>query len=179
MRDCSNGEVRDRLPELMHNRLSGETLVAVREHVAGCADCRAELALLEQLRGAAVAPRIDTARVVGALPRYRGMPAWRRAVGSVQLQVAAALVLVIGGYAVLRQPGENVRAPAAATTPVEGVSPGSKAQPVAARELAIGDSFQDLTDSDLAAVIQELGNLEAVTPEAEDEPILPISGGGA
>ena len=175
MRDCPNGEMRDRLPELMHNRLDGESLRVVQAHVAGCADCRAELALLEQLRAAPAAPRIDTSRIVAALPRYRAVPAWRRAMGSGQLRAAAAaIVLLLGGYSLLqRGPVERV---------IDTVAT-AQAQP--SPELAIGDSFQDLSDSDLAAVIESLGELEAVTPEASEEPILPLSessagsGGGA
>lgn len=176
MRDCSNGEVRDRLPELMHNRLTGETLVVVRAHVAECADCRAELTLLEQLRSAATSPRLDTSRIVAKLPRYRAVPAWRRAMQSAQLRAAAAVVLLVGGYAVVRTLG---RAPGT-TQPAT-----AQVQTVTTHELEIGDSFQDLTDSDLAAMVEEIGKLEAVTPEPVDEPLLPLndvsirSGGGA
>jgi hypothetical protein len=169
MRDCSSGEVRDRLPELMHNRLSGETLVVVRAHVADCADCRAELALLEQLRSAVAPPRLDSARIVASLPRYRAVPAWRRALHSAQLRAAAAVVLLVGGYAVVKRSGD---APA-------GSAPAAQAQAAGTNELAIGDSFTDLTDSDLAAMVEEIGKLEAVTPEPTDEMLLPLSGGGA
>ena len=174
MRDCSNGEVRDRLPELMHNRLTGETLVVVRAHVVECADCRAELALLEQLRSAVAPPRLDSSRIVAKLPRYRAVPAWRRALHSAQWRAAAAVVLLVGGYAVVKRTGD---APDAA--------PAAQVQSAATSELAIGDSFQDLTDSDLAAMVEEIGKMEAVTPEPVDEPILPLndvtgrSGGGA
>lgn len=167
MRDCPNGEMRDRLPELMHNRLSGEALSVVRSHVAECADCRAELALLEQLRAAAVAPRIDASRIVARLPRYRGVPAWRRVVTSARLSAAAAVLLLVGGYAWFDgRPGEVPR-------------PLVQVQPTAAPELAIGESFQDLTDSELAVVVQEIGKLEAVTAEAVEEPILPLQVSGA
>ena len=164
MRDCSNGEVRDRLPELMHNRLAGETLALVRAHVDGCADCRAELALLEQLRSASVAPRVDPSRIVSSLPRYRAIPAWRRAVGSPQLRaVAAAVILLIGGYAIAGRDGTD-----------RAAAPATQAQTATAHELAVGDSFTDLTDRHLAAMIDEVGKLEAVTPEATEEPSLPI-----
>ena len=178
MRDCSNGEVRDRLPELMHNRLDGEALAVVRAHVAGCADCQAELELLKQIRSASVAPRVDTARIVASLPKYRAVPAWRRAMGSAQLRaLAAAVVLLVGGYAVVQrdQPSERDTARMAQT----------QTATVTGQELAIGDSFSDLSDSDLAAVIEKLGTLEAVTAEASEEPLLPITdnagrvGGGA
>ena len=175
MRDCPNGEMRDRLPELMHNRLEGESLRAVLTHVAGCAECRAELALLEQLRAVPVAPHVEVSRIVAALPRYRPVPAWRRAMASGQLRAAAAaIVLVLGGYSVIQR-GSTAR--------MGDTVAGTQAQ--ASPELAIGDSFQDLSDSDLAAVIESLGEIEAVTPEASEEPILQLaepsnrSGGGA
>ena len=38
-----------------------------------------------------------------------------------------------------------------------------------ASELAIGDTFQDLTDSDLEAMLDEIAKLQAVTPNAIDE----------
>ena len=174
MRDCSNGEMRDRLPELMHNRLSGEALVVVRAHVADCADCRAELALLEQLRSAASAPRIDASRVVARLPRYRAVPAWRRAMHSAQLRAAAAVILFVGSYAVLNRRPESRPVDSTATAPA-GSTQTRTVQAAAANELAIGDSFSDLTDSDLAAVLEQMGKLEAVTPEATDEPILPLT----
>jgi hypothetical protein len=178
MRDCTNGEVRDRLPELMHNRLDGETLRAVRAHVDGCADCRAELQLLAQIRGVSAARRMDTSRIVASLPQYRAVPTWRRAVGSAQLRAAAAVVLLIGAYALI---GRD--APGGAGEPAAQVQTGT-APAAAAHELAVGDSFTDLSDSDLAAVIDEIGKLEAVMPEATDELVLPIgdgsgSGGGA
>lgn len=170
MRDCSNGEVRDRLPELMHNRLDGELLRVVRSHVDGCADCRAELALLVQLRSASAAPRVDTSRIVAALPRYRAVPAWRRAMGggSAQLRAAAAaVVLLIGGYSLLGRDRP------------ERAEPAGQVQTATANELAVGDSFTDLSDSDLAAVIDEIAKLEAVTPETTEEPVLPIGDAGA
>lgn len=178
MRDCSNGEVRDRLPELMHNRLDGETLRVVRAHVDGCSDCRAELELLAKIRGVSAARRMDTSRIVALLPRYRAVPAWRRAVDSAPLRAAAAVVLLIGGYALI---GRDERGGAGEPAPQVQTA----TAPVAtAHELAVGDSFTDLSDSDLAAVIDEIGKLEAVTPETTDEPVLPIgdgieSGGGA
>lgn len=174
MRDCSNAEMRDRLPELMHNQLTGEALASVRAHVADCVDCRAELALLEQLRLSVVAPRLDVSRMVSSLPRYRAVPAWRRATSSTWMRVAAAVVLLVGAYAGVTR-----------STPDQPSRTGASRQQAATQELAIGDSFHDLSDSDLAAMIDEIGTLEAVTPEAIEEPLLPLgdaaarSGGGA
>ena len=69
MNDCMNAEVRDALPDLMHGRLGDLDKVTMRAHVETCADCREELRLLEEIRASApIAPRIDVAGIVAALP---------------------------------------------------------------------------------------------------------------
>lgn len=50
MTDCPNAEMRDRLPDLLHERLDKSTRAVVMAHVEQCADCRAELALLREAR---------------------------------------------------------------------------------------------------------------------------------
>src|SRR5688572_14310628 len=133
MRDCSNAEMRDRLPELMHGRLLGEELAATRAHVTGCPDCRDELALLERVRAASVTHTVQASRIVSVLPRYRAVPGWRRTLQSAQLRAAAAVVLLIGAYTVLSR-----------STSTDAPSPPQAARQetaqVATHELAIGDS---------------------------------------
>lgn len=69
MNDCMNAEVRDALPDLMHGRLSDLNTVTMKAHVETCADCRAELRLLEEIRASApIAPRIDLSKIISALP---------------------------------------------------------------------------------------------------------------
>ena len=73
MNDCVNAEMRDRLPDLLHDRLDAATRAATVAHVDGCVDCRAELELLRGVRAmldaqASRAQRVDTSWVVGALP---------------------------------------------------------------------------------------------------------------
>ena len=50
MRECQNIDVRDRLPDLLHERLMAAERERVLLHVAGCADCTAELAWLRTAR---------------------------------------------------------------------------------------------------------------------------------
>src|SRR6185369_16427625 len=71
MNDCLNAEMRDLLPDLLHDRLAADVRAAVTAHVSACADCREELELLQQLQTVLVAgaPRVDVAYVVGALPK--------------------------------------------------------------------------------------------------------------
>src|SRR5262245_50168101 len=68
MTDCMNAELRDRLPDLLHERLDSETRAAVVAHVAGCEACRQELAVLKATKGLfARVPRVDTARIAAAV----------------------------------------------------------------------------------------------------------------
>jgi anti-sigma factor RsiW len=70
MRDCANGEVRDRLPELVHGRLDGPERGAVEAHVAECPDCASEVALIRLVAGSAAlaVPRVDVRKIAAALP---------------------------------------------------------------------------------------------------------------
>ena len=103
MIDCTNAEIRDALPDLMHGRLSELDRITMTAHVESCADCRSELSLLEQVRASApLAPRMDVAGIVRALPaaspsggdvlaaatsrsRVRGSILWKLAAGAALL----------------------------------------------------------------------------------------------
>ncbi|MGH7617346.1 MAG: zf-HC2 domain-containing protein [Gemmatimonadaceae bacterium] len=71
MNDCLNAEIRDQLPELLHDRLSAGARAEVLAHVEQCAECRDELELLRGVHRVMLArtPRIDTARIVASLPK--------------------------------------------------------------------------------------------------------------
>jgi hypothetical protein len=107
MNDCSNAEIRDQLPDLVHDRLSVTARAAVVAHVDGCADCRDELELLRGVRSALAAqtPRVDIAYVVGALPRAPKAaiaPARQSSVVArprrwADWRVAAAVTLLVAG----------------------------------------------------------------------------------
>jgi hypothetical protein len=120
MTDCSNADIRDRLPDLLHERLDATMRAVVVAHVAECVECRDELELLRGVHKTLIArtPRVDIAYIVGALPKA---PAPRPQIRPAVLagrrwsdwRIAAAVtVLVAGGssLAVLR------RGPSAADT---------------------------------------------------------------
>lgn len=78
MTDCPNVEMRELLPELLHDALPVAERGRLEAHLAGCALCTAELALLREARQAMArvrVPAIDTARIVAALPRAQAAPA--------------------------------------------------------------------------------------------------------
>jgi anti-sigma factor RsiW len=94
MNDCPNADVRDLLPDLLHGRLDEATRAMVESHVAGCAECRAELALLGDLRAStARTPALNLAAIAAAVPAYRA-PVRRSWVG---WRTAAAVTLVVVG----------------------------------------------------------------------------------
>jgi hypothetical protein len=112
MMECMNAEIRDRLPDLLHERLDPETRAAVVAHVAGCEACRQELAVLKATKGLfARVPRVDVPRIASAVvadakaggpaatPR---VPAMGRSWVRVSWRMAAAIVLaVVGGAAIV------------------------------------------------------------------------------
>jgi len=71
MRDCQLDEMRDLLPDLAAERLSGAERTRAASHVAACGACAAELELLRAARQAMSrdVPVIDVARIVAALPK--------------------------------------------------------------------------------------------------------------
>ncbi len=93
MNDCPNANVRDLLPDLLHDRLDAAVRVSVEAHVAECADCATELALLARLRSATGTPTVDVASIVAALPAYRAQlrRSW------VGWRAAAAITLIVAG----------------------------------------------------------------------------------
>ena len=107
MGECTNGELRDLLPELANDRLDVESRQRVEAHVAACEECAAELALLRALRPSLLrAPEVDTQRIAAAVlartrdassraPARAGLATrWRIAIAAAALLATAAI-----GYA--------------------------------------------------------------------------------
>lgn len=189
MTDCPNGEMRDLLPDLVHSRLGAGDRATVEAHVAQCADCRDEVALLRALRGTmARGQAIDVRGIVGALPAY-AVPA-RRAWGG--WRAAAIAAIAIGGASVaMSTRGEPARevitwrdtlpvlitsgVPSSVDTggPVLQVAQGGLGVTAAstgprARELSVSDAVTDLSDSELSALLAELETLD-VLPSLDEE----------
>lgn len=162
MRDCPNAEMRDALPDLMHGTLPAHRQAAVRAHVEGCDACRAELALLARVRDAVSAPAIATQRIVSVLPRYRRQSAWRRLAANPALRIAAAVVLVAGGASLVLRDGGS--APASGSADSVTRRPPAPSAPAV---LALGETFADVSDSALVALVEALDDLDA---SLSDEP---------
>ncbi|HMI46752.1 MAG TPA: zf-HC2 domain-containing protein, partial [Gemmatimonadaceae bacterium] len=110
MNRCSNSDIRELLPDLLHGTLAADARARVEAHVATCGECGEELGVLRTVKTAAVfAPRIDVDRVVRQIPPYRTiLPVTERPVRTraVSWLVAATMAIVVigGGSLVLMKP---------------------------------------------------------------------------
>lgn len=166
--DCTNETMRDRLPMLAAGALGASEAAALRGHLAGCAACREELAVLETAGRvfAAATPVIDTAAVLaklpaapGARPALRLVPASRRTFGLPRYALAAAASLTLVAtlsFAVLRDRsgGGSVGVDIASDSSL----PGAPSVPVA---MLGGGDLADLSAAELRALLAELDDIEA------------------
>ena len=195
MRDCTNAEMRDLLPDLLHERLESSARSVVVAHVDACDDCRDELQLLRDIEGmlAARAPRIDLAAVLKRLPPpptklVRVAPSrphlwsdWR---------VAAAVTLLVAGggsYALVRSTATDAPVVAKVASkndvpPVESpettvavaerhAQQGTPAVAAAEESSAGGDNrLVDLSEDQLQSLLNDINGFHAV-PSTEPEPV--------
>lgn len=193
MTDCPNAEMRDRLPDLLHERLELSVRAAVMAHVDQCSDCQAEMVLLREAR-VALSPEMRAVDVV-AISRVvvgrtrRPIKASVRRSPWMDWRIAASVaVLVVGaGSVALLVNSPERRSPVAATADSRSVAPNaarpetvaaapaprSEAPPVAtapSAELSATASVSDLSESELQALLRDLDQIDAV-PSAEPEQV--------
>ena len=179
MSDCTNIQMQEWLPELLHGRLDAAARARVEGHLESCGECRAEYELLVSARASlrSLMP-VDKGAIIAALPRagarqarsaYHPRNVWRVA--------AAVAVIVLGGLSF-----NAVRESSDGRVTAVGDSTGSGAidtgdivaiadTPIAGSRGALPGvpGFPDLADDDLETLIGALDELEAaphVDPEA-------------
>ena len=184
MSDCTKGEMRDLLPELMHGTLDASAQRAVAAHVASCAECAEELALLRALRpalsrgpvvnveriAAAVQARVPAGRVPAPARGWRAAP-WR-------IAIAAAAILAVGGlgYALaLRGPGAatevaqgpNSSAVVHSAPPAPVVAPSVVPAPSTPQQVAIAPAHTPSPGTAVATVESDgvIGNLSDLSDD--------------
>ena len=191
MTDCPNAEMRDRLPDLLHERLETSVRAAVMAHVDQCVDCRAELALLREAR-VVLSPEmraVDVVTITRVVVERTRRPAkasvrrspwmdWRIAASVALLAVGAGSVALlvrspvtrVAVVADTRSVAPNAARPetlAAAPTPRAETAPVATAP---SAELSAAASVSDLSESDLRALLRDLDQIDAV-PSAEPEQV--------
>ena len=194
MRDCSDGATRDLLPLYTSGTMSGADQRMVESHIAGCADCAAEVELLRAVSRAYAPMAVNVATIVAKIPQrgrvrvsaapFHRQPLWR---------VAASLTLFIAGTAavvvVRGRTSEGILAPTAqvaptstrgATSPVEttivATGPGV-VRTTSSGILSLGAEMSDLTDAQLQSLLGSLDGLDS-RPQADPTtiatPIIPV-----
>ena len=189
MNDCPNGEIRDLLPDLLHDRLSASERTRVQRHVETCEECSAELDLLRDLRGTLrSAPAIDVAAIAAAIPAYRApvrraWGGWRAAAAIAAVVVGGTSVAVLGrgsprtdvaqGAQTSPRRDSNVTTGGSASVPrvaETGRSAGERrpappdATPIAEPQaLAMsGGAIGELSDGELATLLDDIESFDAM-----------------
>jgi anti-sigma factor RsiW len=178
MIDCPNGEIRDRLPDYLHERGLPEAIRAeVSAHVTACPACSAELALLRELHGSMqVVPTVDVGKIVAALP-----PAWcsREAPAAAtsarwspfNWRVAASIALLAagGGAAAILSgvQGPEISGPSAGAT--------IAARQVATTAAGVESYLSDASAVELEALLDDLESFDGL-PAGEPELAVPAAG---
>ena len=184
MNDCGNPIMRDRLPDLLHERLGDRERAELVAHLAVCADCRTERELLRAAAAALTVGRpVDAAVIARALPaRIRD-----RTRRQVWLRVAAAAasiaIIAAGSFALLDRgtaPAPRVASgdsllpsPDDAVPPIVAATPSGLEPAASAASLPVGPSLGELSDSQLAALLASLESLDAL-PSIEPRSVLPV-----
>jgi len=201
MNECTNLEMRDALPDLARGTLSGSDLVRAETHLATCAACRAELALVRNAQAVlSAAPPVDTARIAAAVVRSssirreataavaqsRQRRASRLGLPSKRAWLAAASIAAVIGLSVIasnvtRDPTAAKISPVVAQTEqpvaptpvtVEPTRP-VPPRPTGRVELVMGGGVSDLADAELESLLQVIDNVDT---ELDVEPavLLPV-----
>jgi hypothetical protein len=200
MNKCTDSDIQELLPDLLHGALAGPEKVRVEAHVATCESCQEDLDVLRTVKSAGVfAPSIDVDRVVRQIPPYRPIvpaveaPARTRVASWL---VAATLALfVVGGGSVLmtRQNSPvtqvvdgGVKSPARATTTLPSgpskatevstpkiVVPATSSHPHA---LALAAEADGLSDGGLVQLMNDMDTFDAL-PGSEPDPVISVDSG--
>lgn len=184
MTDCNNAEMRDLLPDLVNDRLSLGDRTRLNAHLAECADCTDELALIQSARAIRpVAPTLDVSAIVAQLPKHRAVAPRRLGVW----RMAATLgVIIAGGWSVLMvQSGgigfmNNTRTDSTRLSDVPAVIDSNAAGVLTPTAAVSFGGLGDYSDEELQGVLDRLENWDGSTSTetVTTAPILPMNRGG-
>jgi len=200
MNKCTDSDIQELLPDLLHGALAEAEKVRVDAHVATCESCQEDLDVLRTVKSAAVfAPSIDVDGVVRQIPPYRAIvpaveaPARTRVASWL---VAATLALfVVGGGSVLmtrqNSSGTSVKPPpvdsgarVASTQPAQSRVPVATPNPRIAESvtpahphaLALAAEADGLSDRGLVQLMNDMDTFDAL-PGSEPDPVISVDSG--
>jgi anti-sigma factor RsiW len=201
MSECTNLEMRDQLPDFVRGALSAPSSVELEDHLATCAECRAELRLIRDARVVlSTTPSVDATHIVAAIARSTGLRrsattavaesrrrrAWTVVASSRRVWLAAASIVGVVGAAVLvsgkmRAPASRDLAPAVVqveqprTPTAVGTQPTAPvtSRPSAHAELVMGGGVSDLADADLESLLRALDDVDTQL-DVEPAVVMPV-----
>src|SRR5437762_7518398 len=197
MNKCIDTEIQEMLPDLLHGSLDDSARRQVEAHVATCESCREILDVIRTVKSAAVfAPTIDVDRVVRQIPPYRMIAPGVEQPARTKLVtwlVAAGLVvtLVGGGSLVISKQQTPAPSTVGRTQPESAdvnvaAKPGNDSMPTPApktqlapakpRGLALASDIEGLSDGNLAQLMDDMDQFDAL-PAAEPEPVIAVDSG--
>jgi anti-sigma factor RsiW len=201
MTNCTNIQIQEMLPDLLHDSLAPAARKRIETHLADCAECAEELRVLRLVNAAAVFhPAIDAVRIARQIPPYRGVlpatqqPSRNRMVSWLTLASAAVVVALVGGVLTLnnsdapravavravdsttspsaRLPDTDVAAVPSDIRPTTN-SPGSSSH---SHALALAADVDGLSDGSLVQLMDDMSAFDGL-PSAEPEPVLAVDSG--
>jgi len=201
MNKCTDSDIQELLPDLLHGALPEAEKLRVDAHVATCESCQEDLDILRTVKSAAVfAPSIDVDRVVRQIPPYRAIVPAVEAPARTRVAtwlVAATLALfVVGGGSVLMsrqnssatsvvnggpkttakiaatEPSAPSRVPVATPNPTIAEPPTSP-HPHA---LALAAEADGLSDGGLVQLMNDMDTFDAL-PGPEPDPVISVDSG--
>jgi len=201
MNKCTDSDIQEMLPDLLHRALADGERLRVEAHLATCESCQEDLDVLRTVKSAAVfAPSIDVDSVVRQIPPYRTIvPATERPARTrvVSWLVAASLTLVVlGGGSVLFQSNGSPASsspryqqlPNGIAKAPEATKP-SSAESVAASKpvvqpsiaphqhaLALAADADGLSDGSLVQLMNDMDGFDAL-PGSESDPVISVDSG--
>jgi hypothetical protein len=201
MNKCTDNDIREMLPDLLHGALGASAMERAEAHLASCDECRAELQVLRVVKSAAVfAPTIDVDQVVRRIPPYSKIapavevPARSRLTSWLVAATVAIAFVGVGSMLVTRQ-GATTAPTAVATTlpsatmpaqstPVASQAPGSGTSPVVGiatqqshtHALAVAADVDGLSDGSLVQLMSDMNRFDAL-PATESDPVISVDSG--
>jgi anti-sigma factor RsiW len=200
MNKCTELDIQEMLPDLLHGTLGADARARVEAHIASCEDCAEELQVLRTVKSAAVfIPSIDVDRLVRQIPPYRTIvpvtqaPARSRLVS--WLVAASLVVVVLGGGSLLmiqKTPTIGRVATRGPSTPPSAVptkagstgggaateTPRVSAIPptTAPHALAFASGVDGLSDNNLRQLMNDMNSFDAL-PASEPGPAISVDNG--
>ncbi len=184
MTECFSPEVRDFLPDLVHDRLGDLDAATLAAHVEACEACAGEVALLREVRKAApLAPSINVDRIVALLP-VATVPthvvdapprsAVLRGSSLIWKLLAAVAIVLTGGILANRVDLEPDAVVRSGSVPVSAPVPQATATPAAGgSSLSLVSGVQDLTDDQIETLLAQLDDVDAIPSLEPEQAVIP------